>query len=96
VGYFEKGNLAIGALISAESLQFLGIISSIFAYGIGSISLVTSIGALQPIITILLIIAAGIFMPGLIDALKENTSKDALMQKALSFAIVIAGLYFVY
>jgi transporter family protein len=96
VGYFEKGNLAIGALISAESLQFLGIIFSIFAYGIGSISLVTSIGALQPIITIFLIIAAGFFMPGLMDVLKENMGRSALMQKALSFAVVIMGLYFIY
>jgi hypothetical protein len=94
--YFGSGNRALGALISAESLQFLGIMTSLFACGIGSLSIVTSVGALQPIITILLIVAIGNFAPRFVNEVKEDMNRNSLIQKIISFAIVIVGLYFIY
>ena len=83
--FFSKGGLAVGALISEETFQFLGIIFSIFAYAIGSVTLVSSIGALQPIMTVLLILGLGILTPKLARVMNEKTDWSSLKQKGISF-----------
>ncbi len=93
-GFFKKGKFAMGALISEEALQFLGLIFSIFAYSMGSVALVSSVGALQPILTLLLILGMGIFAPKLARQMNECTDRDALIQKSMSFIVVLAGIYF--
>jgi len=93
--FFGKGKSAILALISCETLMFLGIICSIFAYAFGSVTLVTSVSALQPIITLLLVLVLGIFMPEIVKKMKENTDNKSMMQKCLSFLIVLAGIYLI-
>jgi len=95
MGFFGKGSHAIGALISEETLQFLGIIFSIFAYAVGSVSLVTSVGALQPMLTVLLILVMGMFAPKVAMKMEERTDRKAIVQKAFSFAVVLMGIYFV-
>lgn len=95
MNFFGRGNHAIGALISEEAFQFMGTISSIFAYAIGSVSLVSSVGALQPILTVLLILALGSFAPRLTSEIKERTDRNALIQKSFSFLIVLTGIYLV-
>lgn len=95
LGFFAGGSYAIGGLISEETFQFLGLIFSIFAYSLGSVSLVSSVGALQPILTVILILALGIIMPKLAKEMDERTDRRALMQKSLSFMIVLLGIYFV-
>ena len=94
-GFFAGGSYAIGGLVSEETFQFLGMIFSIFAYSLGSVSLVTSVGALQPILTVILIIVLGFIMPKLAEEMKERTDHRALIQKSLSFMIVLLGIYFV-
>ncbi len=94
-GFFRKGGMAVGALISEETFQFLGIIFSIFAYAIGSVTLVSSVGALQPIMTVLLILVLGIVMPKLARPLNERTDIKSLIQKGISFIVVAIGIYFV-
>lgn len=94
-GFFSKGGLAVGALISEETFQFLGIIFSIFAYAIGSVTLVSSVGALQPIMTVLLILGLGILMPKLAKAMNEKTDWSSLKQKGISFMVVAIGIYFI-
>ncbi len=94
-GFFAGGNYAIGGLISEETFQFMGLMSSIFAYSLGSVSLVSSVGALQPILTVILIIALGIITPKLAEEMEERTDRRALIQKSLSFMIVLLGIYFV-
>lgn len=93
-GFFASGRMAIGALISEETFMFLGIIFSIFACGFGSVTLVTSVGALQPVLTLLLVLGLGIIMPGKARDVRENTNKEALGLKALSFMIILAGVFF--
>jgi len=95
ISFFGKGGHAIGALISEEAFQFMGMISSIFAYAVGSVSLVSSIGALQPILTVLLILALGSFAPRLASEIKERTDRNALIQKSFSFLVVLTGIYLV-
>jgi drug/metabolite transporter (DMT)-like permease len=93
--FFAGGGVAVGALISEETLQFLGLIFSIFAYAIGSVTLVSSVGALQPILTVLLILGMGVLAPKLAKEMNERTDRRALMQKGISFLVVMIGIYFV-
>ncbi len=94
-GFFASGGIAVGALISEETLQFLGLIFSIFAYAIGSVTLVSSVGALQPILTVLLILGLGVLAPKLAKEMNERTDRRSLMQKGISFMVVMIGIYFV-
>lgn len=94
-GFFAKGGIAVGALISEETLQFLGLIFSIFAYAIGSVTLVSSVGALQPIMTVLLILGLGVLAPKLAKEMDERTDRRSLLQKGISFMVVLIGIYFV-
>jgi drug/metabolite transporter (DMT)-like permease len=93
--FFAGGGVAVGALISEKTLQFLGLIFSIFAYAIGSVTLVSSVGALQPILTVLLILGMGVLAPKLAKEMNERTDRRALMQKGISFLVVMIGIYFV-
>ena len=93
--FFAGGGVAVGALISEEILQFLGLIFSIFAYAIGSVTLVSSVGALQPILTVLLILGMGVLAPKLAKEMNERTDRRALVQKGISFLVVMIGIYFV-
>jgi len=93
--FFKQGSGAVGALISEEAFQFLGIIFSLFAYAIGSATLVSSVGALQPILTILLILGLGVITPNLAKSLNESTDWSSLKQKGISFLVVAIGIYFV-
>jgi drug/metabolite transporter (DMT)-like permease len=94
-GFFASGGIAVGALISEETLQFLGLIFSIFAYAVGSVTLVSSVGALQPILTVLLILCMGVLAPKLAKEMNERTDRRSLMQKGISFMVVMIGIYFV-
>ena len=91
---FSQGSLAVGTLISGETFQFLGIIFTIFAYAIGSVTLVSSVGALQPIMTVLIILVLGILMPKMVKAMNEKTDWGSLKQKGISFIVVAVGIYF--
>lgn len=92
-GFFTKSGFAVGALISEETFQFLGIIFSIFAYAVGSVSLVSSVGALQPIMTVLIIVGLGILTPKLANVIDEKTDWCSLKQKGISFLTVAIGIY---
>ncbi len=93
--FFSQGGLAVGALISEETFQFLGIIFTIFAYAIGSVTLVSSIGALQPIMTVLIILGLGVLTPKLANVINEKTDWCSLKLKGISFFVVAIGIYFV-
>ena len=93
--FFAGGGVAVGALISEEIFQFLGLIFSMFAYAIGSVTLVSSVGALQPILTVFLILGLGVLAPKLAKEMNERTDRRALAQKGISFLVVMIGIYFV-
>jgi drug/metabolite transporter (DMT)-like permease len=93
--FFGQGGYAVGALISEETFQFLGVIFSFFAYAIGSVTLVSSVGALQPFMTMLFILCLGVLVPKLAKVMNEKTDWSSLKQKGISFVIVAIGIYFV-
>lgn len=82
-------------MISEEALQFLGHIFSLFAYAIGSVTLVSSVGALQPVLTVILIMILGAMAPKLARRLDEKTDRESLAQKGVAFLVVLIGIYFV-
>jgi len=93
--FFSRGSFAVVALISEEAFQFLGLIFSIFAYAIGSVTLVSSVGALQPVLTVMLIMILGALAPKLAGELNERTDRESLTQKGVAFMVVLVGIYFV-
>ena len=92
---FGRGSFSVAALISEEALQFLGQIFSLFAYAIGSVTLVSSVGALQPVLTVILIMTLGVLAPKLARGLNERTDRESLAQKGVAFLVVLIGIYFV-
>jgi hypothetical protein len=93
LSFFGNRRIAIGALFSEEIFHFFGVICSISAYALGSVSLVTTVGALQPFVTLISVIALGQFKPGIID---EELGSKTLAQKFISVILVSAGIYFIY
>jgi len=90
--YFQGGAFILLALLANEILDFLGRAAFIFAYGQGSVALVSSLAALQPFITLFFIILLGSFYPGL---LAEQMDGKSLAMKAAAFLLIVAGVYLV-
>jgi drug/metabolite transporter (DMT)-like permease len=90
--YFHGGAFILLALLANEILDFLGRAAFIFAYGQGSVALVSSLAALQPFITLFFILLLGRFYPGL---LAEQMDGKSLAMKAAAFLLIVAGVYLV-
>jgi uncharacterized membrane protein len=90
--YFHGGAFILLALLADEILDFLGRAAFIFAYGQGSVALVSSLAASQPFITLLYILLLGRFYPGL---LAEQMDGKSLAVKAAAFLLIVAGVYLV-
>jgi hypothetical protein len=93
--FFSKGRLALGALMTEEALQFSGVIFSLCAFAEGSVALVACVGALQPLITLILMLGIMPFSPGLVQELEGRMDRRILMQKCMSFLIIVAGIYLI-
>ncbi len=90
--FFSVSKISLGALLSGEAFHFVGVICSISAYALGSVSLVSTVGALQPFITLISVIGLSQFRPGLIE---EELSSNTLAQKFISVILVSAGIYLI-
>jgi uncharacterized membrane protein len=93
LNFFGNHTSAIGALISEETFHSLGMICSISAIALGSVSLVTTVGTLQPFMTLISVVALSQFKPGLIS---EELNSGALMQKFMSVVLVSVGICFIH
>jgi hypothetical protein len=93
LNFFGNHTSAIGALLSEETFHFLGVICSISAYALGSVSLVTTVGALQPFMTLISVVALSQIKPGLLN---EELNSSTLVQKFMSVVLVSIGIYFIY
>jgi uncharacterized membrane protein len=90
--YFQGGAFLLLALLVNEMLDFLGRAAFIFAYGQGSVALVSSLAALQPFITLIYVLLLSRFYPGL---LVEEMGHESLAIKAAAFLMIVAGVYLV-
>jgi uncharacterized membrane protein len=93
LNFFENHTSAIGALLSEETFHFFGVICSISAFALGSVSLVTTVGALQPFMTLISVLALSQLKPGLLN---EELNSSTLVQKFMSVVLVAVGIYFIY
>jgi drug/metabolite transporter (DMT)-like permease len=81
------------ALFANEILDLLGRGAFIFAYAQGSISLVSSLAALQPFITLIYVILLSRFFPGI---LVEDMDGKTLAIKVAAVLLIVAGVYLIF
>ena len=91
-GYFRCGAFLILALFADEIFDLLGRGAFIFAYGKGSVALVSSVAAMQPFITLVYVILLGLFVPGL---LAEEMDKKTMALKTVAVALIVIGVHLV-
>lgn len=92
IAYFRSGALLILALFADELFDLLGRGAFIFAYGKGSVALVSSVAAMQPFITLIYVMLLGLFVPGV---LAEELDGKTMALKMLAVILIIIGVYLV-
>ena len=92
LGFFKMGPGLLGAIALEEIFDLMGRLLSIFAFASGPVALVSAVGALQPTITLFLILILGLFVPGL---LAEEADKMTLAVKFLAGLMVAVGIYLI-
>jgi uncharacterized membrane protein len=92
LGIFNRGPLILGVILSEELFDFLGRIFLILAYAQGPASLVSSVGALQPMIVLLLVATLSASIP---LAIQEEFSREALVSKFSAILLVVMGIYLI-
>jgi drug/metabolite transporter (DMT)-like permease len=90
--YLRAGPFLLIALYADEAFDFLGRGAFIFAYAKGSVALVSSVGALQPFITLLYVILLGLFVPGI---LQEELDIRTMAIKTAAVLLIAVGVYMV-
>lgn len=89
---FHRGLPVIGAVLLEETFDFSGRICMIFAYALGSVALVSSVAALQPLIVLSYIVVLSLFQPGL---LREEIGRDTLALKLIAVVLVALGIFLI-
>jgi hypothetical protein len=92
LGFFRMGPGLLGAIALEEIFDLMGRLLSIFAFASGPVALVSAVGALQPTITLAIILILGLFMPG---PLAEEADKMTLVVKFLAGLMVAVGIYLI-
>lgn len=91
--YLRAGAFLFLALFANEILDLLGRGAFIFAYGQGSISLVSSLAALQPFITLIYVILLSRLFPGV---LVEEMDGKTIAIKVTAVLLIVAGVYLIF
>lgn len=82
-----------GLLVIGEVLNLLAELILLFAFALAPVSLVSAIGGIQPLYVLILGICLSLIFP---KAIKEDLRKKALLQKGISIAMIIIGVYLLY
>jgi hypothetical protein len=78
--------------MAEEIFSFFGRGALIFAFAVGSVALVSSVAALQPLLTLIYILALSIFIPGV---LKEELDPRTISLKLMAVFLIVVGVYLV-
>jgi uncharacterized membrane protein len=92
VAILRGGRFLLSAMMIEEVFSFLGRGALIFAYAVGSVTLVSSAAALQPFITLVYVIALSLIVPGV---LTEELDMKTLSFKLLAVLLIVAGVYLI-
>jgi len=87
--FFRNGAPAIGSLLGEECFHFTGTMFSMSAYALGSVSLVTLIGTLEPFMTMITVAMLSRFWPGVLQ-------EEINLQKIAAIVCLLIGIYFIY
>ncbi len=79
-------------ILLEEIFDFLGRLLSIFAFALGPVALVSAVGALQPSIMLIYILALSLFVPGLLE---EEMDMRTLSLKGAAGVLAVIGVYLV-
>lgn len=90
--FFRMSPFLMAAIMVEEIFDFLGRLLSIFAFALGPVALVSAVGALQPSVMLVYILALSLFMPGLLD---EAVDRRTLILKFAAGILVVIGVYLV-
>jgi uncharacterized membrane protein YqaE (UPF0057 family) len=63
----------MAAILLEEIFDFMGRLFSIFAFALGPIALVSAVGAIQPTVTLIYILALSQFVPGILEDINRKT-----------------------
>jgi len=90
----KKFNKNVYILISvSEAIYLLAQYTAYFAASLISVSIVNVLGGFQPVFVLIYGIILSLWFP---QILKEVVSKKIIVQKIVSIAIIITGLYFIF
>ena len=89
---FEQGRAVKLAVLLEEMLDFIGRASSIFATNMGSIALVTSIYALQPLMVLFMVASLSRLRPSAMD---EEVKGAAMGMKVCAVLLMVPGIYLI-
>jgi len=90
--FARRGARVMGAVLLEEIFDLAGRAGMIFAFALGSVGLVSSINALQPLIVLLYVVVLSVFVPGLLD---EELDLHNLIRKMVAVATVAVGIYLI-
>lgn len=89
---FVSGYHLRGAMLLEEVFDFLGRLASLFAFALGPVALVSAIGAMQPSMTLICILALSRFVPGVIN---EELDRKSLTLKFMAGVLMVVGIYLI-
>ncbi len=92
--YFKKMPTAgYGALATSEVFYVAFRFLLLYAYSLGSVSIVSVLSGIQPVFVLLYSIVLSVFVP---KYFTEDTSRETLLKKAGAFVLMLLGLWAIY
>ncbi|NYT02272.1 MAG: EamA family transporter, partial [Methanosarcinales archaeon] len=90
--FSRQGARVMGAVLLEETFDLAGRAGMIFAFALGSVGLVSSVSALQPLMVLLYVVVLSIFVPGLLE---EELDRHSIMRKLAAVVMVSLGIYLI-
>lgn len=92
--YFQKmPSAGYGALATSEVFYVAFRFLLLYAYSLGSVSIVSVLSGIQPVFVLVYSIILSVFLP---KHFHEDTSKETLTRKAGAFVLMLIGLWAIY
>lgn len=88
----KHGNRVVGFITLSEALAVAALLVFTIAISLGPVTLVNSVGALQPLFVLAITIIFSRFFPHI---MKEEIDKHTVILKAVAIALMIAGMILV-
>lgn len=92
--YFQKmPSAGYGALATSETFYVAFRFLLLYAYSLGSVSIVSVLSGIQPVFVLIYSIVLSIFLP---KTFHEDMSRETLLKKVGAFTLMLIGLWAIY